>query len=239
MEWLSSLCTILALLMELIVVPVCVVWLIITIVKKKDIKLPRNVLIGCVVAFIVFNGIGRATWVSPEDEVNTEDTSQDTLADADDSESETEKDTSTQKDSETEEIAELSEEEYKALCKEMYRNELFYGDRGLYGEKVKLYLKVDEHGSFLDYLKPFSSYDELNDEYHLKDDIFWAYVLGETSTVYSGARVEVYFSEDYGVDALDYEVGQEIVVYADVIGFSFSWEGADGVCIIPRYIEIE
>ena len=244
MEWLSGLCSILALLMELIVVPVCVVWLIITIVKKKDIKLPRNVLIGCVVAFIVFNGIGRATWVSPDDEVNTEDTSQDTLADADDSESETErdtqKDTSTQKDSETEAVAELSEEEYKAMCQEMYYSDIVLGDESLIGKKVKLYIEVSKLGKIDDATKEFNLiYEELDEKYHLKDLAFTAYVLDETYGLYSGHEIDVFFSEDYGLDAFDYDEGKEFVVYADIVHAVYIWDTYESLSIVPRYIEVK
>lgn len=139
------------------------------------------------------------------------------------------------------ELSELTEEEYKELCEEMYYDDIFFGEDELDGEYIKLHLFLTEKYYFTAddmYSDTFKSYD---DKYHMRRDFFKASVLREGENSYVGVgKVNLWFSEDIDIDPNSYKTGEHIIVYAEVISWSNNtWNGYNSITIIPKYIEEE
>lgn len=139
------------------------------------------------------------------------------------------------------EIISLTEEEYKALCKEMFYDDIFFGEDDLEGEYIKLHLFLAEKYYFTAddmYSDTFKSYD---DKYHMRRDFFKTSVLREGENSYVGAgKVNLWFSDGIEIDPNSYKTGEHIIVYAEVISWSNNTtSGYNSVTIIPKYIEEE
>ena len=138
------------------------------------------------------------------------------------------------------ETVELSKDEYKSMCQELFYDEIFFGDDNLEGKYVKLHLFLSEKY----YFKADAIYDDSHvqfvNKYNLKRDFYKCCVLREDVDSYVGEQIEMMFSSDYDLNPNDYETGQKIVVYAEVVSWSDNtWDGYNAVIIIPRYIDWE
>lgn len=134
----------------------------------------------------------------------------------------------------------LSEEEYKKQCIELFYDEIFFGKDNLNGEHVKLHIFLSEEYYFtVDdlYSATLSVYME---QYSLKRDFFKCCVLREGENSYVGRQINMWFSDDFDLEPSDFQTGDKVVVYADVINWSNNtWDGYNSVVIIPRYVESE
>ena len=137
-----------------------------------------------------------------------------------------------------EEPKELTEEEYKALCEELYYDEVFFGDDNLEGKYVKLHLMLSEKYYFTNDDMYMQTWKEINDKYSLNRDFFKCCVLREEENSYVGRQINMWFSNENGIDPNNYDVGNKVTVYAEVISWSNNtWDGYNSVTIIPKYIE--
>ena len=143
------------------------------------------------------------------------------------------------KKNETETEVFLSEEEYKFLCKELYYEDVLFGDVDLQGEKIKLNVLFSEKKFFTVDDMYSSTFQKYHSKYSLRRDFFAFCVLRKDSESYVGRSINSWFSNHYDVNPGDYEVGQKAIVYADVVSWSNNtWDGYNSVVIIPRYIDI-
>lgn len=141
---------------------------------------------------------------------------------------------------ETETVAELTEEEYKAMCQELFYDEVFFGEDNLEGKYVKLHLFLSEKYYFTADAIYSDSHVQFVNKYNLKRDFFKCCVLHEDANSYVGRQIEMMFSDDYNLCPNNYETGQKLVVYAEVVSWSDNtWDGYNSVIVIPRYIEAE
>lgn len=139
------------------------------------------------------------------------------------------------------ELSELTEEEYKTLCEEMYYDDIFFGEDDLEGKYVKLHLFLSEKYFFTTdnmYSDTFKTY---NEKYNLCRDFFKASVLREGEKSYVGVgKVNLWFSEDMGIEPNAYKTGDHIIIYAEVISWSNNTtNGYNSIIVIPKYIEEE
>ena len=133
---------------------------------------------------------------------------------------------------------ELSEQEYKDLCAELYYNDVFYGKNDLKDKYVKLNLFVSERSFFTTDALYSSSFQKLNDKYKLKRDILKCCVLRKDTNSYVGYQIKMYFSQNNNINPNDYKTGEKITVYGQVILWSDNtMSGYNSVTIIPKYIE--
>ena len=131
-----------------------------------------------------------------------------------------------------------TEDDYKAKCVEMYYDEVFFGDEDLENTYVKLRLMLSEKFFFTSNDMLSSTLQEYDKEYNLNRDFYKCCVLRDGTTSYMGRQINMWFSDDNGLNPSDYKVGEKITVYAKVIGWSNnSWDGYNSVTIIPKYIE--
>lgn len=138
------------------------------------------------------------------------------------------------------EETELSEEEYKAQCQELFYDEVFFGEENLEGQSVKLHLFLSESAYFTIDSLYSARFGEYMDKYELHRNLFECCVLREGEKSYVGQQISMWFSSHYDLDPSDYQTGDKVVVYADVINWSDNtWDGYNSVTIIPRYIEGE
>lgn len=132
----------------------------------------------------------------------------------------------------------LSEEEYKESCVELFYDDIFFSQDDLEGKDVKLNLFVSElyelraKDMYYDYIQ------EMFGEYNLQRNFLKCCVLREGTESYMGEQINVLFSNDYGLNATDYSGGEKITVYGKIIGYSTnSWRGYNKCEFMPLYIE--
>lgn len=137
-------------------------------------------------------------------------------------------------------VDDLTEMEYKANCKELYYDDIFFGDDNLEGKYVKIHLLLSEKYYFTADNMYSDTFKQYNDKYNLNRDFFKACVLRETENSYVGNSINVWFSDNYDIDVANYQTGDKIIVYAEVISWSNNtWNGFNSVTILPKYIEEE
>lgn len=139
-------------------------------------------------------------------------------------------------ETETEEIEPLTEDEYKSICQEMYNEDVFAGDLEE-GQHLKIYGYLGEKGSYVPYDTFAIIIDDICKEYELERDYFVSGVLFKEGAernvpMYVGERVYLLFDKAHILSAADFEVGEEVVIYGEVVQL---WSGP---FIIPRYMEV-
>ena len=136
---------------------------------------------------------------------------------------------------------ELTEEEYKENCQEMFYDDVFFGDVNLENQYVKLHLFLTESQFFTVDAMYSDTWRQYDEKYNLKRDLFKASVLRKDEDSYFGkGKIQVWFSEDFDLDVNDYEEGQKIIIYGEVISWgNVTWDGYNTVTVIPKYIEKE
>ncbi len=139
------------------------------------------------------------------------------------------------------EAIEESEEEYKARCEEMYYDEVFFSNDIYVGKYVKLHLFLSEKYFFTsDDLLYNDTAKSLYNDNNLYRDFYKCCVLREGTNSYVGQQVDVFFSQDFEWNPSDYESGQKVVMYGQIIDYATdTWSGYNSVYFIPRYIEKE
>lgn len=227
----------------------CIIGLILGIIALSDKKYSH----GTAIAGVVCSGLGIFLFVivllvgifSPEDK-NTETNSDSQIVQSQSEENKEiiiESEIQTESKIETEiEEKELSEEEYKSLCEELYYDDVFFGKEDLENKYVKLHLFLTSKQFFTaDTILYSDSWKKYNDKYNLKRDLFECSVLRENADSYAGkGKIDLWFSENYELDANNYKTGEKVIVYAQVISWSNNtWDGYNSVTVIPKYIESE
>lgn len=135
---------------------------------------------------------------------------------------------------------EISEQDYKNSCVELYYDDIFFGKDDLFGEKVKVSLFLSEKYYFTTKNMSSESFKEYNRKYNLNKDFFKCCVLRKDTNSYVGQQINLWFSDNFDIKSSDYNAGQKIIVYGEVVSWSNNtWKGYNSVTIIPQYIEME
>lgn len=138
----------------------------------------------------------------------------------------------------TKTVDEMTEEEYKEYCEELWYDDIFFSEENLKGHHVRLEIYVEESKFF----KLEAIYDETTvnfiNKYNLQRELFACGVSRGEPNSYVGGQINLYFSDDYGYKQSDYETGQELIIYGEIVDYSRNtWNGYNVCGVIPRYIE--
>lgn len=134
----------------------------------------------------------------------------------------------------------LTEEEYKNSCTEMWYDDVFFSESSFKGKKVKLHLFLEEAYFFTadDMLSVSNS--EFYSQNNLYRDFYKCGVLRKDENSYVGGQIDVFFNQDYGVAPSDYECGDKLIMYGEVVHCATAtWSGYNQVYFIPKYVENE
>ncbi len=133
-------------------------------------------------------------------------------------------------------VEEMTEEEYKEQCEELWYDDIFFSEDNLEGHHVRLEIYIEE-GRYFEKFPDQTTIDFIN-EYNLKRDLFACGVSRGEPNSYVGGQISVYFSDDYGYKQSDCEIGQELIIYGEIVEYSTNtWDGYNVCGVIPRYIE--
>lgn len=135
-------------------------------------------------------------------------------------------------------VSELSEEEYKSMCEELWHDDIFFSEDSLQGKYVKLDLFVEESRFF----KVDAVYDTIASEmikkHNLKREFFYCGVQRKDEYSYIGGQVSLYFSDNYDLEPSNISVGDHLIVWGEIIDYATNYKTGYNYCdIIPRYIE--
>lgn len=133
-------------------------------------------------------------------------------------------------------VDEMTEEEYKEYCEQLWYDDIFFSEENLKGHHVRLEIYVEEWRYFEIYADQTTR--DFIDNYNLQKDLFACGVSRGEPNSYAGGQINVYFSDDYGYKQSDYETGQELIIYGEIVDYSQNtWDGYNICGVMPRYIE--
>lgn len=128
------------------------------------------------------------------------------------------------------------ENEYK----EMWYDDIFFGEEDITGTKVKLNLFLEEDCFFTMNALYNSQITEFCNENNVSREFYKCGVLKENENNYAGEQIDLFFSDDYTLNPNDYKTGDKIVVEGEIVQYYVDeWDGHNNVIIIPHSIEIE
>lgn len=133
----------------------------------------------------------------------------------------------------------LSEDEFKARCKEMYYEDITFSEKNLEGEYVKVKLYIEDSGV----INPKKYYDsgveELITKYHLDQTMSMVGIYSKDTNSYgSGSDVGILYSSDTGYTGTDFPAGTYITLYGKIINYAIdNWSGHNSAYFMPKYIE--
>lgn len=135
----------------------------------------------------------------------------------------------------------LSEDEYKALCEELWYDDIFFSKESLNGKYVKLYLFIEEEKLIT---ADDMIYDSLVSTFVHDHDLERTYyecgVLRQNTNSYVGGQIELFIPKDSNCLPDDFGVEKKIVLYGEIINYStVTWDGYNECGVIPRYIEYQ
>ncbi len=137
-------------------------------------------------------------------------------------------------------IFELSEEDYKSLCREYDYDGIMFTKRDLKGERAKLQIRFN--------LKKYFTFDSFSNSFFLdlkeKHNVMFYFFEGtvkrsdEEKYPYVGQNIYILFNEEYGIEPDDYHELDEVIAYGEIVSFNNSTKNGFNECIfIPKYIE--
>lgn len=252
-------------------IPIWFIMLIISLVKRKKVKLLLVLLLSDFVLIIMFTIIGTYSWskteefqqvlLEREEQKSKESKEEIVVAETIDEQASIEivesveaKTELVEEDNTIEEVKietteiysevevvnaeiELTEEEYKNQCREIYYDDIFSDELTL-GEKVKIHVFIAEkyRYSFSDMMGIIV--EDIAKQYNLLKECIGACAMHEetkddTIPSYFGKQFYLMFIEDSELSIDNYKTGQYFFVYGEVI------KTDNGVFVLPKYIEEE
>lgn len=134
---------------------------------------------------------------------------------------------------------ELSEQDFKARCKEMWYEDIAFSEENLEGEYVKVKLYIEDSGV----INPKKYYDlqvmELIQKYHLDRTISMVGIYSKDTDSYGSSKdLGVLYSLNTGYSGSDFMPGTYITLYGKIINYSVNkWDGHNSAYFMPKYIE--
>lgn len=106
------------------------------------------------------------------------------------------------------------------------------------GEMVKLDLFIEEY-RIIDAKEIYdTTTTEFVNEYDLQRELYRCGVKRKDEDSYAGGQIDMFFTNKYDCVPSDYNEGDHITVYGEIIDYStWSWNGYNSCSIIPRFIE--
>lgn len=133
--------------------------------------------------------------------------------------------------------AQLSDEEYKSQCQELWHDDIFFSEDNLEGKFVKLDLFVEEE-RFYD--AEMVMYDSIVSDFLKEHDVkrtfyFCGVNRKEEISSYMGGQVNLYIPNEYDIQIAP---GNHLIIYGKIVSYSTSsWDGYNSCYIVPRIIE--
>jgi hypothetical protein len=130
---------------------------------------------------------------------------------------------------------ELTEEEYKALCEEMY-NDHFFKETPTVGTLAKVHVMISEKYKYNATDVFGMVVDEITEKYDLEKNSLGCTVMHEStkdSTLpsYFGKQIYLMFEKEAEFKMDNFELGQKVVVYGEII------QNTNGSFLLLKYIE--
>lgn len=148
--------------------------------------------------------------------------------------------TEIQTETKAELLEELTEDDYKEICNELYYDDIFFGETNLEGEYIKLHVFLSEKMYFTSNNMLSDTFKQYDNLYDLNKDFYKCCILRKDTTSYVGQQINMWFSNNYELNPGDYKTGQKIIVYGQIISWNNNtMNGYNSVTIIPKYIENE
>lgn len=135
---------------------------------------------------------------------------------------------------------EMSEDEYKNACNELWYDDIFFSEDDLTGTYVKLDLFIEESYYFtIDDMYYNTVTSDFINQYDLKRTFFKCGIKREDTNSYVGSgQITLYFPNTCGYSADDFQLGEHLILYGEIISYSTNtWDGYNSCSIIPKYIE--
>ena len=138
--------------------------------------------------------------------------------------------------------SDLSEDDYKAQCVQMYHDDIFFSENDLEGQLVKVDLFLEEPYTFT----AKSSRDSLTVDFieknNVQKDYFMCGVKRDSESLsYVGGQLELYFTNNSNLNCQDYSTGQHLTVYGQIVGYTKgndTWKGYAHCELVAKYIDV-
>lgn len=255
----SFICGFLVFIVILLGFPISIIWFIFSAVKKKRLVAPAISIILCLVSIILFTTIGimtmekkeiNDTYTVSEEQIGNESVTEEGFPRSEPADKELD-DINDLVDAESDSIEEnidiqdniavqneLSEEEYRKKCKELWHDDIFFGHGIDNGDLVKLDLFVEEERFFKIEALYGLPITELIDNYDLQRTFFYCGVQRKEEFSYIGGQINLFFSNLYDYSSSDIKEGDHLIIYGEIVEFSINTSDGYNYCsVIPRYIE--
>lgn len=134
---------------------------------------------------------------------------------------------------------ELSEQDFKSRCKEMWYEDIVFSDSNLEGEYVKVNLYIEDSGV----IKSKKYYDarvmELIQKYNLDKTISMVGIYSKDTDSYGSSKdLGILYSLNTGYSGSDFAPGTYITLYGKIINYAVNkWDGHNSAYFMPKYIE--
>ena len=138
-------------------------------------------------------------------------------------------------------LANCTEDEYRANCYELWYDDVIFGNaKELRNKYVRLELFVEEQKE-IDMFAAQSNYStlELIEDYGLEHTFYQCGVKREPGSMsYVGEPIHIFFGEAYGTHATQVGVNDHIVIFGKIISSGYNaWTGYNQIYVLPRMIE--
>lgn len=143
----------------------------------------------------------------------------------------------TNSETETELPIEYTEEEYKALCKEVY-NDYFFENKPNVGDYVKIHAMVSSKYEYFPTDTMGMIVSDITQKYNLDFNCLGCNVMHQPTEetvvpIYFGEQIYIMFIKDEGLSADSFNGAEKIIIYGEVI------KNSNGSFILPKYFETE
>lgn len=237
----GELLMILALLLFLIGFPASIVATIVFAVKKKKIKAPAICIPASLVLSLIFLAIGAVLYSETDEHIENKENlrnEEEQRKTENDSEKQTEEELTTETPTQeptTVNADELSEDEYKANCKQIYYEDV----KDKSGVSKDDYVKIE---AYLQQTFQRDIYESIVDDLwkgHNLDLTYFEFgILPKQYENNYGGENMLLFSNNYDLSPYSYKNGDKIIAYGKVIDVKTNgWTGRSNIYFIPKYIE--
>lgn len=140
-----------------------------------------------------------------------------------------------EKEEPAEEQQELTEQEYKALCIEVYNDDVFK-ETVDNGTKVKIYVMASEKYDYSPTSMQGILVEKITKKYNLETSCLGCTVMHESTKndavpSYFGEQIYIMFQKDSTFDIDTFKTGQKLIIYGEII------QNTNGHYVLPKYYE--
>lgn len=134
---------------------------------------------------------------------------------------------------------ELSEQDFKSRCKEMWYEDIVFSDSNLEGEYVKVKLYIEDSGVINSKKYYDAQVMELIQKYNLDKTISMVGIYSKDTDSYGSSKdLGILYSLNTGYSGSDFAPGTYITLYGKIINYAVNkWDGHNSAYFMPEYIE--